>query len=45
MTRPQRWRAAGDPDAECKLAERIKAVLGNRPLLSYPEVNSARRAD
>jgi hypothetical protein len=44
MARLQRWRAAGDPYADRKLAENIDAAIGKRPLPSYSEENPATRA-
>jgi hypothetical protein len=43
MARLQRWRAAGDPYADRKLAENIDAAIGKRPLPSYSEENPATR--
>jgi hypothetical protein len=45
MTRLQRWRAAGDPDADRKLAEHIEAALGNQPLPSYSDGKPTARAE
>jgi hypothetical protein len=45
MARLQRWRAAGDPDADRKLAENIDAAIGNRPLPPNAQVSPIMRAE
>ncbi len=40
LDRLNQWRAAGDADADRKLAEAIEAAIGGRPLPTYSDVSS-----